>query len=100
MADRNGYEPSIVQHDMDHCFICGTRYGKLDRHEIFGSANREKSKRLGLWVMLCHHQCHLNGVHAHREMADQLKQIGQVAAMNAYGWNTERFIEEIGRNYL
>jgi hypothetical protein len=29
-----------------------------------------------------------------------LKQAGQSAAMQAYGWSTEEFIKQIGRNYL
>lgn len=100
MADRNGYNPSIMQTDIHRCFRCGRTTGKLDRHEVFGAANRSKSKRLGLWVMLCHTDCHLNGVHAQKSIALELKQAGQVAAMNTYGWTTEEFIKEIGRSYL
>ena len=51
--DSNGYAPSIVQYDVDACYICYGCREKLDRHEIYGGANRQKSKRLGLWVTLC-----------------------------------------------
>lgn len=98
--DRNGYNPSIMQTDLSKCFRCGRTTGKLDRHEIYGNSNRQKSKRLGLWVVLCHQDCHLNGVHAQRKIAEALKQAGQVAAMQHYGWTKEDFIREIGRNYL
>ena len=98
--DRNGYNPSIMQTDLGKCFRCGRTTGKLDRHEIYGNANRQKSKRLGLWVVLCHQDCHLDGVHAQKKIADALKQAGQVAAMQTYHWTKEQFIQEIGRNYL
>ena len=98
--DRNGYAPSIMQTDLGKCFRCGRTTGKLDRHEIYGNANRQKSKRLGLWVVLCHQDCHLNGAHAQKKIADALKQAGQVAAMETYHWSKEDFIREIGRNYL
>ena len=98
--DRNGYAKSIMQTDMRKCFRCGRTTGKLDRHEVFPGPNRQKSKRLGLWVVLCHQDCHLNGAHAQQKIALALKQAGQVAAMKTYGWTKEDFIREIGRNYL
>ena len=101
--DRNGYAPSIVQDDTDCCYICYGCREKLDRHEIFGGANRSKSKRLGLWVMLCHKDHHIFGpgaVHQNREVDLALKQAGQMAAMEHYGWTECDFIREFGRNYL
>lgn len=59
--DKNGYAPSIVTFDTDCCFLCDGQDEKLDRHECFGGAMREKSKRLGLWVPLCHVRCHEYG---------------------------------------
>ena len=44
--DRNGYAPSIVQADTSKCFLCHRSGVKLDRHEIFGNAMRNKSKRM------------------------------------------------------
>lgn len=97
---RNGYSPSIVQADTERCFLCGNSNGKLDRHEIFGASNRQKSKRLGLWVVLCHEPCHLSLAHGYNSTMIALKQAGQTAAMQTYGWSTEEFIRQIGRNYL
>lgn len=104
--DRNGYAPSIVQEDADECCaICYANGGKdpLNRHEIFGGAYRQKSKRLGLWVSLCHDRCHQNGpnsVHQNAEANRALKVRGQRAAMEKYGWRKEDFIREFGKNYL
>lgn len=95
---RNGYAPSIMQDDYGVCYRCGTSSGKLDFHEIFGSSNRQKSKRLGLWVTLCR-RCH-EDAHGYNSVMIALKQAGQVVAMQTYGWTTEQFIREIGRNYL
>lgn len=103
--DRNGYAPSIVQQDMTACHFCGRNGStdKLDRHEIFGASNRDKSKRLGLWVMLCHDRCHITGrnaVHNNGASRYALQREGQIRAMDAYGWSTYDFIKEFGRSYL
>ena len=98
--DRNGYAPSILQTDLDHCALCGNTNNKLDRHEVFHGSNRQKSKKLGLWVMLCHDRCHLYGVHKYASEDLKLKKYGQRVAMKHYDWTTEEFIKQIGRNYL
>lgn len=100
--DRNGYAPSIVQSDTHRCYLCGKTTGKLDRHEIFGASNRRKSKAYGLWVMLCHYSCHEGawGVHQNADVALKMRRIGQTAAMEAYGWTREDFIQHFGKNYL
>lgn len=97
--DRNGYAPSIMQNDMT-CFRCGKSSEKLDRHEPFGNANRDKSKRYGMWCYLCHDNCHLNGVHKDAAEAMRLKIKCQRIAMKTYGWSKEDFIREFGKNYL
>lgn len=96
--DRNGYAPSIVQRGTC-CFKCGAQGGKLDRHEVFPGANREKSKRYGLWVLLCHDTCHLNGVHQDAEYSRRLRRFAQGCAQEEYGWSTETFIRMFGKNY-
>lgn len=101
--DRNGYAPSLLQDGLCSCYLCGGATEKVDRHEVFGGAYREKSKRLGLWVMLCHNSCHIFGqyaVHNNAEIARSLKETAQQVAMVAYGWDTQKFIQEFGRNYL
>lgn len=105
--DKNGYAPSIMQDTVFDpvCYLCGANgaLDKLDRHEIFGGPYREKSKRLGLWVLLCHHECHIFGpmaAHNNASTALRLKQEAQRRAMEAHGWSTEDFIQEFGKNYL
>lgn len=102
MLDRNGYAPSILQGDSHSCYICERTDKKLDRHEVFGGANRQKSKRLGLWVLLCHSRCHqgISGVHLDKRAGDALKREAQRVAMERFNWTTDDFIREIGKNYL
>ena len=96
--DRNGYAPSICQ-EAECCFKCGRTNGKLDRHEIWGGNFRTKSKRYGLWVLLCHDTCHLGGVHQDAEYAARLRRYAQGMAMEEYGWSTKDFINLFGKNY-
>lgn len=103
--DRNGYAPSIVQDSTDRCcYLCyANGHGDpLNRHEIFGGAYRKKSKRLGLWVYLCHDRCHQgqSGVHNSTGKDIALKRAAQRAAMEQYGWDIDRFRQEFGKNYL
>lgn len=105
--DKSGYAPSIMQDTVfePFCYLCGANgaLDKLDRHEIFGGPYREKSKRMGLWVLLCHNDCHIFGplaAHNNASTALRLKQDAQRRAMEAYGWSTEDFIREFGKNYL
>lgn len=101
-ANRNGYAMSIMQEDLTFCYHCGRRNRKLDRHEPFGGAYRDKSKRLGLWIMLCHEDCHegRSGAHGDPLLNEQFRQEAQRCAMKTYGWSTEDFIREFGKNHL
>lgn len=79
------------------------RFEGAHRHEVyFGSAYRKKSIDLGLVVFLRPEQHNMSsaGVHFNRAFDLYLKQIGQEAAMDYYGWDMDRFIKEFGRNYL
>ena len=98
---RNGYAPSILQDDLTHCFLCGRRDRKLDRHEIFNSDYRTKSKHDGLWVMLCNQPCHegKDGAQYNREIRERLSAEAQEKAMEVYGWTTEQFIARYGKNW-
>lgn len=94
--DRNGYAPSIMQ-KAERCYMCG-RSGTLQRHEIYGSAYRDKSKAFGLWVLLCpecHHEVHF----VHAEQRFWLREQGQITAQRYYGWNDNEFREKFGRSY-
>lgn len=97
--DSNGYNQSIMQEDQSYCYVCGRRSEKLDRHEVFFGPYRDKSKELGLWVMLCHMSCHLYGVHGKPKEYEWIKENGQRIAMKRYGWTKEDFIREFGRSY-
>lgn len=84
-----------------YCFLCG-RYGPVERHHIFGAANRKKSERYGLTVNLCH-WCHNeppDGAHFSAATARTLHIYGQCKAMKEQGWSVEDFVREFGKNYL
>ena len=87
------------------CFLCG-RNGSvdpLDRHHIFGGAYRKKSEKYGLYVDLCHHDCHIFGpgaVHQNQDAMRLLKMYGQKRAMLEQGWSVEEFIKEFGKSYI
>ena len=90
---------------MRECFLCGKNgtSDPLDKHHIFGGANRKKSERFGLTVDLCHNECHIFGKHAVHNDANvmqRLHEYGQRKAMDENGWSIEDFIREFGRNYL
>lgn len=101
-SDRNGYAPSLLQEDMSRCFLCGRCDRKLDRHEIFPAANRSKSKEDGLWVLLCHSDCHegKNGAHGNRKVRDYLSRTAQRKAMETYGWTLAEWLTRYGKNWL
>lgn len=103
--DRNGYNPSIMQEDLETCYFWPCPYcsgGKLDRHEVFPGPNRMLSKKYGLWVSICHLTCHegAEGVHLSAEKAKKLKQDAQHKAMEVYGWGVDDFRNIFGKNYL
>lgn len=100
--DRNGYAASIMQDDLTRCWRCGRTDRKLDRHEVYGASNRDKSKALGLWVMLCHDACHegQTGVHQNVNEGRYLKQVTQRCAMRHYGWSVDEFRRRLGKNWL
>ena len=79
-----------------------TKHVRPAQNHIFGSANRGKSEKYGLWVWLRAdwHNMSDYGVHFNKELAHRLKREAQVAAMQKYGWTTEQFIAMFGRNYL
>lgn len=92
---------SILQTDDEICFLCGG-YGASEWHHIYGGAYRSKSERYGLKVRL-HHDCHNEppqGVHHNKEVMDYLHKIGQVKAMEYYGWTVDEFRAIFGKNYI
>ena len=74
----------------------------LEKHHVFGGANRTKSEKYGLTVMLCH-DCHNEpprGVHHNAVAMKQLKARAQRKAMESCGWDVEDFVTAFGKNYL
>ena len=98
---------SIIQTNTDYCFICKKHrqavFGGLDKHHIYNGAYRNKSEKMGLFVFICHNECHIFGeksVHKNAEVDLALKRYAQKKAMEHYGWSIEEFIKICGRNYL
>lgn len=87
------------------CFLCGRNDpgDPLERHHIFGGANRKKSEKYGLVVYLCGNRCHRNGrsaVHKNGDQMRRLRRYGQLKAMEEQGWTEENFRREFGKSYL
>ena len=87
------------------CWKCG-RNGcadPLDKHHIFGGSNRKKSEKYGLYVYLCHHDCHLFGeeaAHRNLQTMQALHEYGQRLCMEEQGWTQEEFRLAFGKNYI
>lgn len=85
-------------------FWLNKRYEGLVRHEVFFGPYRQKSIDLGLVVFLKPDMHNESNYAVHCKCGHKfdlmLKQAGQKAAMKEYGWNTEKFIQEFGKNYL
>lgn len=90
---------SIITDDMNECYICHSTQN-IEIHHIFGGVNRSNSTIYGLVIPLCH-RCHNEppyGVHFNKEMADELKALGQAKFEQRFA--DIDFKEVFGRNYL
>lgn len=73
---------SILQTEKE-CYICRAlgreNTSMLDKHHIYGAANRDASEENGLWVWLCvdHHTAAPNAVHRKEAVNRELKRVGQ-----------------------
>lgn len=79
------------------------RKAGLHRHEVFyGSGKRQLSIKYGLVVFLtpAMHNMSNQGVHFNKDFDLQLKEIGQRAAMEYYGWTVDDFRKIFSKNYL
>lgn len=83
---------SIFTNDLKKCYYCGKRLGKIDKHEVFGGSNRQRSMRNGLVVGLC------NVCHSDEAIINELRKDLQ----REYEKNHTRedFIKLIGKSYL
>lgn len=92
--DSNGYSESLLNND-GYCFACSIG-GDLARHEVFGGADRQTSKAVGMWTYLCP-ECH-RIVHQHGITDSALKATAQMV-FERYHTHDE-FIDLFGENYL
>lgn len=93
--DRNGYTKSLMTTEQGECYVCG-RMCETARHEIYGGADRQASKALGMWVDVCPH-CH-SEIHNNLKEYEWLRVAGQIKFEEQYGH--KKFIDVFGRNYL
>lgn len=62
---------SVLTSDMDKCFYTGYRGYDIERHHVFGGANRKRSEEYG-YVVPLHPWLHPNGAHADNRKCKQL----------------------------
>lgn len=90
---------SVFTDDMDHCYFTGS--APVERHHIFGGANRKNSEKYGFVIPL-RPDLHPNGVFAgedaHR-MDINLKQMVQKYFESHYG-TREDFRKIFGKSWL
>lgn len=90
---------SILTEDMETCYLTGMTHW-VERHHIFGGANRKASEVYGLIVPLQHYLHEEKfGVHQNRALDLQLKQCAQRAFEAVHG-TREEFMLIFGKNYL
>lgn len=90
---------SVFTDDMDHCYFTGT--APVERHHIFGGANRKNSEKYGFIVPL-RPDIHPNGVYAGQsaKLIDvKLKTMAQEYFEREYGTRDD-FRRIFGKSYL
>lgn len=90
---------SVFTDDMDHCYFTGT--SPVERHHIFGGANRKNSEKYGFIVPL-RPDLHPNGVYAGQsaKLIDlKLKTMAQEYFEREYGTRDD-FRHIFGKSYL
>ena len=100
MIDRNGYSDSLLNdcgEDYRRCYHCGKSVGKIDRHEVFFGANRDNSKRYGMWCDLCR-ECHTEVHQGDGQLNYLLKREAQELFEQSH--TREEFVRIFGKNYL
>ena len=90
---------SVFTDDMDHCMFTGS--APVERHHIFGGANKKRSEKYGFIAPL-RPDLHPNGVFAGqgaKAVDTSLKTRSQAYYEEHYG-TREEFIKEFGKSYL
>lgn len=80
---------SVFTDDMDHCYFTGT--APVERHHIWGGANRKNSEKYGFVIPL-RPDLHPNGAQAGKNAAEidmKLKQMAQEYFEEHYGTRDE-----------
>lgn len=100
---------SLIQEDASIDFLDGSTE-LLEKHHIFGGANRKKSEEDGLYVWLTHwnHNEPPKGVHHNKALMQYFHELGEVAwvfrrmVRQKMGFEEAKdaFRQRYGRNYL
>ena len=98
MADRNGYNKSIMATEAGRCYVCRAETETV-RHEIYyGTKNRKISKINGFWLDVCP-TCHRR-IHAVPGKGFD-KLLKQKCQKNYEAFGTrDGFRRLVGRSYL
>lgn len=89
--------------DPEYCIVCGTNQN-LETHHCIGGSYRSISDKLGMTVRICSN-CHtMNPDSVHRDpkavSKKWLQKVGQIWAMEHYGWTVDEFRKVFGKNFL
>lgn len=92
---------SIFTDDMDHCIFTGSPY--IERHHVFGGANRKRSEQYGFVVPL-RYDLHPNGANFVRteesmKIDQYLKETAQLYYELHIG-TRQQFISEFGKSWV
>lgn len=98
MADRNGYNESIMATEAGRCYVCRTETETV-RHEIYyGTKNRKISKINGFWLDVCP-TCHRRIHDVPGKGFDKLLKQKCQENYEAFG-TRDGFRRLVGRSYL
>lgn len=91
---------SVLQDNLEECYICGTNQNIHIHHVFFGTANRKQSDKHNLVVALCmkHHTGSNNSVHRNKEIDLALKICGQLKFEEEH--TRDEFRAIFGKSYL
>ncbi len=90
---------SVLTDDMDTCMFTGSPY--IERHHVFGGANKALSEKYG-YIAPLRYDLHPNGANRGSDAGDIdiiLKQRCQTHYEQHHG-TREQFIKEFGKSYL
>lgn len=97
---------SILHEKDGTCFLCAYMHQDyrpheyLEKHHVFGGANRKHSEKAGLTVYLCadHHRTGKEAVHMNKRVRIQMQAYAQGVYEKMY--SREEFVKIFGKNYI